>query len=102
MTIEQKLIIGVDDIRGMRVECGHCRSALSFSLDETVRIPELCPACREPWIDTFKGAGQHTVAAVDQFIAALKQLRRVRAELKGEPTTVRFEFNIPPGLVPSA
>ena len=69
MTIEQKLIMGVEDMRGMRLECGRCRAALSFSLDETVRIPERCPACQTPWIDAFKGPWQETVAAVEQFIA---------------------------------
>jgi hypothetical protein len=43
-----------------------------------------------------------TQAAVDQFITALKQLRRVRAEVKGEATSARFEFNVPPGLMTSA
>ena len=98
MTIEQKLIMGVDDMRAMRVECGGCPAALSFSLDETVRIPEACPACSERWIDAFNRSGQETAAAVSHFITALKQLRRVRSELKGEPITVRFEFNVPPGL----
>jgi hypothetical protein len=42
------------------------------------------------------------VATVDQFITALNQLRSVRAEVKGEPTSAQLEFDVPPGLMTSA
>jgi hypothetical protein len=97
MTIEQKLMFGVEDVRGIRVECGRCHAALSFNLDETINVPTTCPACGQTWIDTWKDAGRMAERSVTQLIDALKLARRVHAELK-PATAVRFEFDVPPWM----
>ena len=101
MTIEQKLVFGVEDVRGIRLECSRCHAALSFMLDQSVTIPELCPSCREPWSDTFHAGGQTAAQVTIQFIDAVKQIRCVQAELK-PPTVMRFEFDVAPWMAAKA
>jgi hypothetical protein len=71
---------------------------LTFALDQTVNLPDVCPSCRERWIDTFQAGGQTAVRVTDEFIEALKQIRRAQAELK-PATIMRFEFDVPPWMV---
>jgi hypothetical protein len=83
MTREDRWIVSLDEIRALRWECPGCHVALSFALDQTIRLPSSCPSCGADALDPSHPDAR---TAAD-FIRALKSLRQ-------EPRTgtLRLEF----------
>lgn len=49
MTAEHLTILEPDDLRAIRIGCRKCKSSLAIRLNETIRVPDKCPACGEFW-----------------------------------------------------
>jgi len=87
MTKESRLLIGLDDISGLRWQCNKCHSAISYQLDQTIRIPQLCPACGESLTDQSSfGDYQHMQGFADALKIALRasSSKKLHATLKLE------------------
>lgn len=51
MTHEHRLIVGVDDIRALTMECKKCATRLSITPQDTrAHFPADCPFCLHPWV----------------------------------------------------
>ena len=79
MTKESRLLIGFDDISGLRWQCNKCHSAISYQLDQTIRLPQVCPACNETLTDQSSFGDYHQMQA---FADALKNALRAGTSKK--------------------
>lgn len=87
MTREHRLVLSLDEIRAVRWQC-KCGSAVSFQLDQTIRLPQICPACDAPLASQ---ASHSEYRALQAFVDALKGARRVsQSEQLGG--TLQLEF----------
>lgn len=88
MTREHRLVLSLDEIQGVRWSCTTCGSAISYQLDQSIRLPQACLACNAPFLDapTFEAFRQ-----LQAFIDALKgTLRVTRANPLG--ATLKLEL----------
>jgi hypothetical protein len=49
MTAERRIIFGLEDIKAVTFACHACKSRLSFSPDELIKIPQHCH-CGQRWV----------------------------------------------------
>ena len=75
MSAQAKYLIETSDIVALRVECEHCRAALSKPIrkhkNTFVEALQKCPNCGEPWT-VF--AGRSIDSVVGQFFEAVEKL----------------------------
>jgi hypothetical protein len=50
MTIERRLIAGIDDIKGVTFECLNCSLRHTVPPEKIGDIPAQCPRCHHTWI----------------------------------------------------
>lgn len=92
MTIERRLVLGLEDLLAIRLECERCHATVSFALDQTVAIPLVCPGCRETWTDPMHPTAGDRVKQelVDALKAVLREERhdrrsyRMRVEIRAD------------------
>lgn len=96
MTSEHLLVLEPSDIRCLRIECLKCHVVMSFRLDQTIRIPNDCPACGDDW---FHGFAQEGVMAFNQLTNGLKEWLRMHQKLQ-PGIRVGFEFSDPNYVTP--
>jgi len=104
MTSEHKVVIGVQDIRRVTLECAKCSVRLTFSPDRC-SIPKGCPnpECDSIWMPTLHAypPSQRKAPARVEFVETICNLRRViedaKVEQGGEPDGfhVLLEFDDP-------
>ncbi len=70
MTREHRLVLSLDEITAVRWECPHCHVAISYALNQTIRISSVCPSCNADVADPSGPAYRATV----EFVRALKAL----------------------------
>jgi uncharacterized protein (DUF983 family) len=88
MTREHRLVLSLDEITGVRWQCTKCGSAISFPLDQSIRLTPTCQACHEPLTEAASFA---EFQAVQAFVDALKgTLRGLRANKLG--ATLKLEL----------
>lgn len=68
MTVERTIVVGLDDVKAVTLECRNCRTRVVLSPDHT-RIPRQCPDCGSNWL-----------SAVQDGANFLDNLRKIRAE----------------------
>ena len=49
MTVERKIVVGLDEIRAITFECHKRKSRLTVSPDDICDIPVACPHCNFTW-----------------------------------------------------
>jgi hypothetical protein len=49
MTFERKIVVGLEDIASISLECVKCKRRITFSPDERIPIPRAC-SCGHAWI----------------------------------------------------
>jgi hypothetical protein len=81
MTLEHKLVVGLDDIKAVVFECRQCGTRVSM-VPADVRIPNQCPtgACASVWI-MGKPAGmtseyEASTSAHLNFVSAIGYIRK--------------------------
>lgn len=92
MTREERVLIGVDEIRAIRWTCSACHAAISYPLDQTIRLPRTCPSCGADAFDDPQFKPQH--AAYHRFVDAVKALRSTESNLApgAAPGRLQMEF----------
>ena len=55
MTIEHNLIVGLEDIKGIQIECLNpkCKARVTRSPDKAFNLPNACGACGASWPQEF-------------------------------------------------
>jgi hypothetical protein len=91
VTREERVFVGVDEIRALRWTCSTCRVAISYPLDQTIRLPRNCPSCNADAVDDPNFRPQH--AAYHRFVDAVKTLRATESTLGDHaPGRLQMEF----------
>ena len=50
MPYEQKLLVGLDEVRSLCLQCKKCAAKLSISPDSALTVPARCFQCHADWI----------------------------------------------------
>ena len=91
MTIEDRLIMNLSDILGIRLECLACGASTSASPEKWGEIPHNCHSCQVRW---HVGNHETTYQAVNALRVALKGVRALE-ETKQIGYAVRLEVDRP-------
>lgn len=49
MTVERRIIVGLEDIKAVSLECNECHSKITLPPDLKSDIPASCERCNHPW-----------------------------------------------------
>jgi hypothetical protein len=49
MTIERRMIVGIDDIKAVTFECSKCDARTPIAVSSLREVPQQCPSCNEVW-----------------------------------------------------
>lgn len=103
MTVERKLIVGLDDLQRVIFECRNpkntCRSRVSVAPDEE-KIPSHCPSCGLEWVRYPLSALEVSGTIFTQFVQQLAKARRMLMEKSAVPEAaprfcILLEFDEP-------
>jgi len=94
MTVERKIVVGLEDIRFVTLECLECHARTTLLPDKLAGVPYACPTCRHPWRKEINPGQEDIQAEVEYFIKSIPIIRR---RLKEETLGFRIlmEFNEP-------
>jgi hypothetical protein len=92
MTREDRWIVSLDEIRALRWECPRCQVAVSFSINQTINWPAVCPGCGH---SAFEDLIPHHKPYAE-FARLLKAVIQSQ-QMPGNPGAVRLEFLAEPG-----
>jgi len=92
VTFENKIVVGLDDIKAVSFECmgRECHARVTLSLDK-IRIPARCPNCNEIWISGGAKSFLSDTSQQTNFINALDKLRLLEAN--GVAFKILLEFD---------
>lgn len=91
MTFERKIVVGLEDIASISLECVECKRRISFGPDAQGQIPHAC-GCGHPWISS-------TASSPTPLDVFLQMLKRIRETFRSNPYGVRIllEYTEPQG-----
>jgi hypothetical protein len=77
MTVERRIVVGLEDIKAVSFECKKCRMRITSVPDDIKEIPEFC-RCGQAW-ESFDPEGYKT--ARSPFAAFVKAIGKIRDQL---------------------
>jgi hypothetical protein len=86
VTIEKKILIGLEDISAVVFECPKCHARVTRSPEKAGETPHICGECRTEFISPLSARE----GAIWQFLRALSTLRKYESEAG---FIVRFELD---------
>jgi len=91
MTFEHRIVVGLDDIKAVSIECNQCHTRLTMSPD-SIRIPPHCQQCDSVWI--VGDPTNYTAVTMPQlnFVNAISQIRK-QLEKNGGGFRILLEFD---------
>jgi hypothetical protein len=96
MTLEHKIVVGLDDIKAVSFECKQCQTKVTISPDN-IRVPHHCQQCDSVWILGEPSNYLSVSSPYMNFVNAIGQIRKQLAN--GAPFKILLEFSeeIPKG-----
>lgn len=90
MTFENKIVVGLQDIKAVVFECAKCKSRLSVA-PEQARIPSKCPRpqCDQEWLSDVVETLSASTSAYVRLCTAISQIRGAKDRM---PFTILLEF----------
>jgi hypothetical protein len=82
MTVEHKIVVGLDDIKAVIFECRQCRTRVSMSPTDATEIPVQCPQrnCASVWItgrpSAIRSEHDSSTSAHINFVSAIGYIRK--------------------------
>lgn len=49
MTVEDRVLLDLDDVLAFRIECGRCKTAVLIRPQDWKEVPFQCPGCTDTW-----------------------------------------------------
>lgn len=92
MTREERWIVSLDEIQAIRWECGNCHVAMSFQMNQSIKLPTDCPSCRARLVDP-EFHRDHQM--FQSFVQVLKAVMVTKPHPEGNPR-LSLEFLRPP------
>ncbi len=92
MTFENRVVVGLDDIRAVSFECERCHTRITMSPDN-ISIPDLCPGpdCDNVWMSGDPTSYQSVTSPQMNFINAIREMRK--RSPNGAPFRILLEFD---------
>ena len=77
MTAEHLLVVDLRELRAGRIVGQKRQATITYQMDQTFRVPDTCPACREDWqSDSPNPIEAFVKACVDPAGVCHESLRR--------------------------
>lgn len=96
MTIERRMIVGIDDIKAVTFECSKCTGRIPIAISSLRDVPQQCPSCNEVWwrINDFS---THVTTSGPPAMAFIQAVRVFAAMIRDKKDTFRIllEFQEP-------
>jgi hypothetical protein len=92
MTLEHKVVVGLDDIKAVTLECNQCHVRLTM-FPEEIKIPHNCRHCDATWVYGNPSQHQSSTSAILNFVNAIGIIRKQMQA--GNPFTILLEFDEP-------
>ncbi len=90
MTIEHKIVVGLDDIMAVTFECNQCHSKLTVPPDK-IKLPQDCRQCGAEW---FSGVDMPYPTGGSPYSSFIRALTTIRSQLKDRmPFRILLEFD---------
>lgn len=86
MTVERKIVVGLDAVRAVILECRSCRTRVVLSPDRC-GICAQCPECLSTWISAVQGNAN--------FLDALSKIRVDSPTVATGPIRILLELDEP-------
>jgi DNA replicative helicase MCM subunit Mcm2 (Cdc46/Mcm family) len=98
MTIERKVIFGLEDIKALVFECNECSARVSISPRDgkSINMPSKCPQCPQKWLALDLAQHDSVGSPVTNLISSIERLRAIPAVvLKEMGFRILLEFDEP-------
>ena len=95
MTVERKLIFGLDDIKTISFECTECHVKVSVPADKFSKVPSACHSCRVSWRPQDSRDTAPPGNAFDLLAYSLESLLHLLNQGAFPKFRILFEFNDP-------
>lgn len=94
MTIERRIVVGLEDVKAITFECLKCSARLTYPANNLRDMPFKCEACGETWIPSPRDTADQPLSSFLGFLSAFQKLRNQSVEKKN---TVRIllEYEAP-------
>ncbi len=94
MTIEDRYVIDLADLRTVRFECQACHISMTYRVADWRTMPEDCPSCRTSW---HRGQNTHEFQSVNGLVKGLQELTQLMGGTSSNPMqfAVRLEMDRP-------
>lgn len=89
VTIEDRFVLGLDDLKMLRFECNACRAAITVPIKSWPEAPMNCPSCRVQW---HQGPNSKEFQTINNLRVAMQSLV---ATAKEGTFGIRFEMDRP-------
>jgi hypothetical protein len=93
MTVEHRVVVGIEDIKAVCFECIDCGARAISSADFAIEVPSECQQCHKPWgappSSVMKYRTYETV--MGSFVEAISGLREIA---KQNPKVFGFRLMI--------
>jgi len=96
MTVNRRIVVALEDIEIVSLECSQCKSRVSAVPEKAIRIPEYCGQCGQRWWpENASGPSSERAWAFPKFLDSLTTIRTLIAS--GSPPAFRLllEFTEP-------
>jgi protein-arginine kinase activator protein McsA len=97
MTIERRIVVGLNDIQAVSFECNKCFTKTTVPAEKLRGVPETCPSCNAVWIARQFSQQNHVemASAYKTFTDSLVKIRTLMEN--GAPFKILLEFSEPKG-----
>jgi hypothetical protein len=92
MTVERKIVVGLDDIQAVTFECGKCHSRITVPPDDIRDIPCQCARCGQPWL-VSEPSRYETIA--DPAVNFTKGIQTIRTLVQNKAMGFRILLEFP-------
>jgi hypothetical protein len=96
MTLEHRMIVGIDDIKAITFECLNCKTRTTVPVSSLRSVPQACGSCNAVWwtgADVASNVSTSGPAAIG-FIQAIVTLKIMIREKK-DAFRILLEFDDP-------
>lgn len=93
--MERKLLFGVEDLKGLTLECLTCSARVRVPLEKLQTLPLQCPVCGTTWLDPSPASRMMHESPYLNFAFALRRLREIVKQGGGMAFKIWLEFDDP-------
>lgn len=76
MTVERKIVVGLEDIKAISLECKTCHARLTVT-PEKISVPKACKSCNIDWFPCGMASNHVTTSAPAPMVLA-NAIQRMR------------------------